>query len=85
MSVSDNWDEIGPGQITGWGTGADRGSGGVESGVTSSVTTAAAGTPPFYSPDNPLFWFAGFLILVTGAITVSTSVDVGKLRAKAKN
>lgn len=77
--------EIGPSQITGFGAGPDGGSGGVSSGVSSSVTTAAASTPPWYSPDNPLFWFGALALLVTGAVTMSTSVDVGKLKARAKS
>jgi hypothetical protein len=85
VGADDTWSDIGPGQITGWGMQPDGGSGGVGSGVTSTVVTAAGGTPPWYSPDNPLFWFGGLLLLVTGAIVTSTSVDVGKLRVKEKS
>jgi hypothetical protein len=81
----DNWTEIGPSSITGFGLRPDGGSGGVSSGVASSVTTAAAATPPWYSPDNPLFWFGALALLVTGAVTMSTSVDIGKLKAAAKS
>lgn len=77
-------DEVTPGMVTGFGAGmADRGSGGVASGVQSAVT-AVQGAPPLYSPDNPLFWFGALLLVGVGAITLSTSVDLGPLRGKAR-
>jgi hypothetical protein len=82
--ASDTWSEISPSGITGWGSETDHGSGGVSSGVTSAVTTAASSTAPLWSPDNPLFWFGAIALLVTGAVTLSSTVDVGRLRAKAK-
>jgi hypothetical protein len=77
-------DELSPGMVTGFGAGqVDRGSGGVASGVQNSVT-AAQGAAPLWSPDNPLFWFGGVLLVAVGAITFSTAVDLGPLRGKAK-
>ena len=80
-----NWtDEINPGVLTGFGAGqADQGSGGVQSGVTSAVV-AKQGAAPLYSPDNPLFWFGAILLVAVGAVTFSTSVDIGPLKGKAR-
>lgn len=85
MSIGNTWaDELSPGAVTGFGAGyADRGSGGVVSGVQSAVT-AQQGAAPLYSPDNPLFWFGAILLVAVGAITVSTSVDLGPLKGKAR-
>lgn len=83
--MADDWSEIGPSQITGWGSRPDGGSGGVTAGVESAVTTAGASGAPWYSPDNPLFWFGALAVLATGAIVTSSSVDVGKLRLKEKS
>lgn len=81
--VSDTWAEIGPGSITGFGAQADRGSGGMTSGVENTVATRASSTPPLWSPDNPLFWVAGLLALVGGAVGLSGWVDLGPIKGKA--
>jgi hypothetical protein len=83
--MSMTWvNELSPGAVTGFGDGqADQGSGGVRSGVQNAVT-ASQGAAPLYSPDNPLFWFGAILLVAVGAITVSTSVDLGPLRGKAR-
>lgn len=75
---------IAPGSITGFGAGqADSGSGGVSSGVTSSVVTRASGNPPLYSPDNPLFWLGALLLATVGLIQVSTHVKAGPFKGSA--
>lgn len=77
-------DALSPGMITGFGAGhADRGSGGMATGVQTAVT-AEQGTAPLWSPDNPLFWFAAIALAAVGAITVSTSVNLGPLKGKAR-
>lgn len=77
-------DALSPGMVTGFGAGfADRGSGGMATGVQTAVT-AEQGAAPLWSPDNPLFWFGAVLLAAVGAITVSTSVDLGPLRGKAR-
>jgi hypothetical protein len=74
-------DQISPGLVTGFGAGQDdRGSGGVASQM---HVTAEQGAPPLWSPDNPLFWFGAILLTAVGAITFSTSVDLGPLKGKA--
>ncbi|HEX3948078.1 MAG TPA: hypothetical protein VHW47_10245 [Acidimicrobiales bacterium] len=79
------WDTLNAGNLFGAGLGrADSGSGGVTSGVQTAVQTSAQAQAPLYSPDNPLFWFGGALLLALGAITFSTSLDVGPLKTSAK-
>lgn len=79
-----DWNNINPGTITGAGLGrGDSGSGGVISGV-QGIVQAAENQAPWYSPDNPLFWFGGALALVAGLIVFSTSVDVGPVKVSAK-
>ena len=74
---------IGPTSIVGFGsTQTDGGSGGVSTGVASAVATASGARAPLYSPDNPLFWFGGLLLLIGGAVVISTSVDVGPVKGK---
>jgi hypothetical protein len=83
--VSADWLELNPGQITGaGGQGADQGSGGLRSGLTSAAQTATGPTPPLWSTDNPLFWFGGLALIVFGGITISSVVDVGPLKGKLK-
>jgi len=84
-SVLGDWtDAVSPGTVTGFSGGmADQGSGGVQSGVQSAVT-AQAGAAPLWSPDNPLFWFGAILAVVAGAITLSSTVDFGPLKGKAR-
>lgn len=84
--MSSTWiDDITPASITGFGgTRPDAGSGGVTSSMETSVSTRAGGDAPGYSPDSGLFWFAGFALLAAGLIVVSTKVDVGPVRVKAK-
>jgi len=36
---------------------------------------------PPWSPDNPLFWFAGILLVTVGLAAGATSVRLGPLRA----
>lgn len=81
--ASSDWSEISPSAITGWGLRADGGSGGVTTGVESNVATASSTTPPLYSPDNPLFWVGGLLILVGGFVGLSGWVDLGPIKGKA--
>lgn len=80
--ASDTWAELGPGSITGWSMSADRGSGGVSTGVESAAATRAGDNPPLFSPDNPLFWVAGLLLVVGGAVGLSGWVDLGPIKAK---
>jgi len=65
------------------------------SGPASSVMSYGAGTPalagsagsaptdqaPPWNPDNPLFWFAGILLVTVGAIAANATVRVGKFKA----
>lgn len=79
-----SWLELNPANITGAGGSApDRGSGGLSSGIEASVGTAAGPTPPIYSPDNPLFWFAIVLVGTAVLIGASVSVKAGPFKAKA--
>jgi hypothetical protein len=79
MTMTDaNWAGINPGTITGFGgSQVGSGSGGVASGVDAAVATPAAATPPLYSPQNPLFWFAAFLAAGAGLFHLSTHVKAG--------
>jgi hypothetical protein len=82
--TDDNWLGIGPAAVTGFSDGsADRGSGGVTSGVDNTATTAAGPAAPLWSPDNPLFWLAGLLLAAGGLIYVSGHVKAGPLSATA--
>ncbi len=82
MADADTWAGISPGAVTGFSHGfADHGSGGVTSGVESAVATQARTTAPLYSPDNPLFWFGAFLVVVTGLVTASMHVKAGPAKA----
>ena len=73
-----------PGLITGFGgAGVDQGSGGLTTGLAAAVN-ASTGAAPLWSPDNPLFWFGAILLAAVGAITISTSVDLGPLKGKAR-
>ena len=83
MSTTSDWSEIGPGSITGFGALADRGSGGMASGVESNVATASSNSAPLWSPDNPLFWFGVGLLAVGGFLGVSEWVNVGPIRERA--
>lgn len=84
LSEEDWSSAITPGMVTGFSDGyADRGSGGVVSGITQSIVSGE-GAAPLWSPDNPLFWFGALLLGAVGAITLSTSVDLGPLKGKAK-
>lgn len=62
--------------------------------VTGSSTPGAATAPlaasrgpsrdetvPPWSPDNPLFWFGGLLLVTVGLVAGSSSVRLGPLRA----
>lgn len=76
--VDHDWQGINPGAITGYGGEAvGNGSGGVTPGVESSVGTHAASTPPLWSPQNPIFWFALFLAAAGGLFHLSTHVKAG--------
>jgi hypothetical protein len=83
MGQSDGtWAGISPGSITGFGAGyADEGSGGLTTGVESSVVTQAGAAAPLYSPDNPLFWFGVMLLAVAGLVTVSVHAKAGPANA----
>jgi hypothetical protein len=86
MSLMDNWvGDINPATITGHGGGlADNGSGGLMTGMASSVTTRPGADAPGWSPESGLFWFGAFALLAAGAIVISTAVDVGPVRLKGK-
>jgi hypothetical protein len=80
----ESWMGIGPGAVTGFGAGqADSGSGGVGSGVESTVVTRGGANAPLYSPDNPLFWVGVLLLATFGLIHVSTNVKAGPLKGAA--
>ena len=83
---SDTWLEtLNAGALTGYGgSRPDQGSGGVTPSLTSAVSTQGGPTPPLWSPDNPLFWFGGLLLVVGGFIGLSGWVDVGPIKGKAK-
>lgn len=84
--TSDTWlESLNAGAMTGFGGVApDQGSGGVTSSLDAAVSTRGGPTPPLWSPDNPLFWFAALLLGVGGFIGVSGWVDVGPIKGKAK-
>jgi hypothetical protein len=84
--MDDTWlGSLNAGALTGYaGTQPDQGSGGVPSGIHAAAVTRGGPTPPLYSPDNPLFWFGGALLLVAGFIGFSGWVDLGPLKGKVK-
>lgn len=47
--------------------------------ATTSLRDAASGKP--WSPDNPLFWFGGLLLVTVGLIGAATSVRLGPFKA----
>ena len=63
----------------GFDPAADRGAGGLESGV--AAATRTGNDAPLWSPDNPLFWFGGFLLAAFGLVFVSTHIKAGPVRA----
>lgn len=63
-----------PAIVGGWDV--DRGSGGLEPGI--SASTPPGTNPPLYSPENPLFWFGALIVLGTGLVYVSTHWRIGK-------
>jgi hypothetical protein len=67
-----------PSQVGGFG--ADYGSPDVSAGLSPGVTAATAPglMPPWYSPDNPVFWVGVVIALGTGLIAVSTHWKIGK-------
>jgi hypothetical protein len=74
------WEDINPQTITGFGgTQTDSGSGGMRD----AVTTTAGVHAPAYSPQNPLFWVAVFLLAAGGFIAVTTSVKAGPVKGSA--
>lgn len=80
-----SWLELNPANITGAGGSLpDQGSGGLTSGVEAAVGTPQGPTPPIYSPDNPLFWFAIVLLGTAVLIGASVSVKAGPFKASAK-
>jgi hypothetical protein len=81
----DDWsDTLNPGAITGYGGApTDQGSGGLVSGLASSVVTRSATTPPLYSPDNPVFWVGALLLAAGGFLAISTHARLGPFKASA--
>jgi hypothetical protein len=74
------WDDISPATITGFGaTQTDSGSGGMRD----AVGTSAGVHAPAYSPQNPMFWVAVFLLAAGGFIAVTTSVKAGPIKGSA--
>lgn len=84
--MADTWlGSLNAGALTGYaGTQPDQGSGGMISGLDAATVTRGGPNPPLWSPDNPLFWFAGALLVVGGFIGLSGWVDVGPIKAKGK-
>jgi hypothetical protein len=81
MGADETWAGINPGTITGWGgSQVGGGSGGMQSGVDQTVTTAETANPPLWSPQNPLFWVAGFLLAAAGLFHLSTTVKAGPVK-----
>lgn len=61
---------------------SDRVGDGAQSTGLAGVATAPAGiSPKQSSPDHPMFWVAGLLLIVFGIGGVSTTVRVGRERA----
>lgn len=84
MTMTDTWAEIGPASVTGFGSaGAAPGTGPLRTGVEQAVATQESATPPLWSPDNPLFWFAVILAGTAGLFAVSVSVKAGPAKASA--
>lgn len=55
------------------------GYGGNLASATTSLHDRSSGKP--WSPDNPLFWFGGLLLVTFGLIGAATSVRVGPFKA----
>jgi len=53
-------------------------------GATAPAIAQQAGAPvltaPLTSPDNPLFWFGGLLLVTLGLVGISTQIRLGPLR-----
>ncbi|MGA2835505.1 MAG: hypothetical protein ABSF84_02800 [Acidimicrobiales bacterium] len=82
MGPDTTWAGINPANITGFGgTQPGNGSGGVQSGVDGTVTTAESANPPLYSPQNPLFWLGVLLLAAGGLFHLSTSASAGPAKA----
>lgn len=52
-------------------------------GVAAAVSTSGMPEPRLFSPDHPMFWLAGLLLVAFGAAGVSGAVRVGPLKAAA--
>lgn len=52
----------------------------VPPGVAAAVSTAGINEPPLWSPDHPMFWVAGLILVAVGAAGVSGAVRVGPVR-----
>jgi hypothetical protein len=69
-----DWDNVGP-AMYGFSDDPAKGSGALTPGMT--MFTRSTPHAPLYSPENPLFWLGGLLLLASGAIYLSTSFKVG--------
>ena len=74
MVGASTWSDL-TSPAVGGGWAVDDGSGGLEPGLRAS--TPPGTMPPWYSPENPLFWVGAVLLFGTGLIYVSAHWKVG--------
>jgi hypothetical protein len=82
-NVDDSWAELtSPANLVGFSQDAGEGSGQLRTPL--FAATRSGEFPPIWSPQNPLFWFVGLLILGTGAVYMATTVKVGPITGTLK-
>jgi hypothetical protein len=84
MVVTDGYDSVDPRSLLGTKPAGMLNSHqavmqGSLSSATNSVLERDSGKP--WSPDNPLFWFGGLLLVTFGLIGAATTVRVGPFKA----
>lgn len=82
--MDNDWTGINPASLTGFSGGQpDSGSGGLVTGVAAAAATRADTNAPLYSPQNPLFWVAGFMLAAAGLVYASAHIKAGPFKASA--
>lgn len=81
MAAAGYYTTLGPQRLGLVGASASSPAGAAAPPLSSSAGPAQTETAPPWHPDNPLFWFAGLLLVTLGLAAGSSSVRLGPLRA----